>query len=60
MLNFEEDGKVTALSGLGLPQAPGFVPAAPEAAMPPSEGTAFSAPALLVDFSACVAPMARR
>src|SRR5258706_509045 len=28
--------------------------------MPPSEGTAFSCPALLVDFSACVAPIARR
>jgi len=28
--------------------------------MPPSEGTAFNAPALLVDFSACVAPIARR
>jgi ribonucleoside-diphosphate reductase beta chain len=29
MLNFEEEGKVTALAGLGMPPAAGFVPAAP-------------------------------
>src|SRR5258706_3424265 len=31
MLNFEEEGKVTALSGLGMPRAAGFVPSAPAA-----------------------------
>ncbi len=29
MLNFEEEGKVTALSGLGMPPSAGFVPSAP-------------------------------
>ena len=29
MLNFEEEAKATVLSGLGMPQAPGFVPSAP-------------------------------
>src|SRR5580765_8850606 len=37
MLNFEEEGKVTALSGLGLPPAAGFVASAPA----PAAGTTF-------------------
>jgi len=32
MLNFEEEGKGTTLTGLGLAPAAGFVPAAPSAA----------------------------
>ena len=37
MLNFEEEGKGTTLTGLGMPPAAGFVPAAPSA--PPAAGT---------------------
>src|SRR3974377_2292798 len=32
MLKFEEEGKVNALSGLGMPPAAGFVPVTPAAA----------------------------
>ena len=45
-------------SGLSMAQSFGSSPSAAPA--PPSLGTAFSCPALTVDFSACVAPMERR
>ena len=32
MLNFEEEGKATVLSGLGMPPQAGFVPTAPSTA----------------------------
>ena len=49
MLSFEEEGaKLAAIPGMAA--TAGFVPAA----------AAKSAPALLVDFSACVAPIERR
>jgi len=38
MLNFEEEGKGTTLTGLGMPPAVGFVPSAPSA---PDAGAAF-------------------
>jgi hypothetical protein len=44
---------------LGSSADPAVVDAEADSVTPP-EDTAFSAPALEVDFSACVAPMARR
>src|SRR5262245_55693632 len=40
MLNFEEEGKVTALPGLGIQPASAFVPVAPAADAKPAAGTA--------------------